>query len=336
MAMISMGDMAQTFVLRQMSTNMKQDATTAAKELATGRSADVGRKLAGELAPLNGIETSLSRLNGYKVATDNAALTANAMQNVFENINRLTENLGTSLLNAGTMESTRTLSTLANDAAQRFESVLTALNTTVGGRSLFAGVANDSPAVASPDVILTALETAITAAGAVTADDINTTVTAWFQSPTGFGAIGYTGGTGAARFAISSDDKADLAITAADPALRDTLKSLALVALVDRATVVPNSGVAADLARAAGTSLLQSASDRASLQGRLGLTQARIDQAQTRNTAEQSMLEIARADLVAIDPFEAATRMEAAQTQLETLYSVTARLSRLSLVDFLR
>jgi flagellar hook-associated protein 3 FlgL len=48
------------------------------------------------------------------------------------------------------------------------------------------------------------------------------------------------------------------------------------------------------------------------------------------------MLEIARADLVAIDPFEAATRMEAAQTQLETLYSVTARLSRLSLVDFLR
>jgi flagellar hook-associated protein 3 FlgL len=81
---------------------------------------------------------------------------------------------------------------------------------------------------------------------------------------------------------------------------------------------------------------LQSASDRASLQGRLGLTQARIDQAQTRNTAEQSMLEIARADLVAIDPFEAATRMEAAQTQLETLYSVTARLSRLSLVDFLR
>jgi flagellar hook-associated protein 3 FlgL len=37
-----------------------------------------------------------------------------------------------------------------------------------------------------------------------------------------------------------------------------------------------------------------------------------------------------------VDPYEAATKLEAAQSQLEALYTVTARLSRLNLVDFLR
>jgi flagellar hook-associated protein 3 FlgL len=86
----------------------------------------------------------------------------------------------------------------------------------------------------------------------------------------------------------------------------------------------------------AATSLLQNDTDRAFLRGNLGFAQARIEQAQTRNESEIAALEIARSDLLSIDPYEAATRLEAAQTQLETLYSVTARLSRLRLVDFLR
>ena len=142
--------------------------------------------------------------------------------------------------------------------------------------------------------------------------------------------------TAGGPIAISTEDKLDLAITAADPALQNTIKSLALVALIDRKTVVTDLKTGALLAQIAGTSLLQNHTDRALLAGRLGLAQARIDQTQTRNSAEESALLLARSDLFAVDPYEAATRMEATQTQLETLYSVTARLSRLSLVDFLR
>ena len=46
--------------------------------------------------------------------------------------------------------------------------------------------------------------------------------------------------------------------------------------------------------------------------------------------------ELRRRGIVAADPFETANALEAAKTQLETLYALTARLSRLNLADYLR
>lgn len=336
MALIGIGDMAQTFLLRHMTTGMKHDARIAAQELTTGQSADISRKLRGDMTGLSAIRTSLSRLEGYRVATDNAALTANAMQSTLSNIDALTEGLGLALVNSGMGENPKTLEALVNDTAKRLDGALSALNSRVAERSLFAGVRSDGPAMANSGTILTALEAHITSTGAVTATDIAAEVTVWFQSSSGFATQGYLGGTGNSPIPISPDDELDLAITAADPALRDTIQALALVALIDRGNVVPDTDTALELAQTAGTALLQSNSDRAILAGTLGLAQGRIDQAQTRNQAEDAALQMAQSDLVAVDPYEAATRMEAAQSQLETLYAITARLSRLSLVDFLR
>jgi flagellar hook-associated protein 3 FlgL len=336
MAMIGLGDMAQTFMLRRHTVEFKQNASVAAQELTTGRSANISAKLGGDLSHLMGIETTLTQLKGYRVATDTSALIATSMQSALSNIERLTEDIGTSLLQAGLLERNGALPMIAKDGAQRLDAIISVLNTKVGDRQLFSGVLTDRASIASSDVILAELETAISGAGAITAADIEATVSNWFQSPSGFASIAYGGGPPPSSVAISAEDRITLDITAADPAFRETLKSLAIVALIDRGTAVPNEAVAAGLARTAGTALLQTHSDRATLAGRLGHSQARIDEAQTRNLAEDSALQLARSDLVAIDPFEAATRMEAAQTQLETLYSVTARLSRLSLVDFLR
>ena len=41
-------------------------------------------------------------------------------------------------------------------------------------------------------------------------------------------------------------------------------------------------------------------------------------------------------EIVAADPFDAATGLQAAEAQLEALYTLTARLSRLSLTEYLR
>jgi flagellar hook-associated protein 3 FlgL len=315
---------------------MKQQANTAAQELTTGYSANIGRKLGGDLTRFAGIEASLSRLTGYKVATDFAATTTTAMQTVFGQIDALTAGVGTSLLNAANAETPRALDGLVADASQRFDAVLASLNTKVGDRTLFAGTAADGAAVASSNTILSALETAVTGAGAVTSAEIESAVVAWFDDPGGFETIGYLGNQDTASVSISEEDKVSLGFTAATPAIRNTLKSLAMIALAGRNTVIPDADTGTQVVRLAATALLQNDTDRANLAGDLGFAQARIDQAQTRNEAEASALQLARSDLVAVDPYEAATRLEAAQTQLETLYSVTSRLSRLRLVDFLR
>ncbi|RUS61024.1 flagellar biosynthesis protein FlgL [Pseudorhodobacter sp. E13] len=336
MGLVSLGDMAQSFMLRRMTTSLKQDSQVAAKELTTGRSADTSRTLRGDYSQLSGLQASLARLTGYQSATSSAALTSSTMQATLRTISDLTEGMGVNLLNAGTLTDGGTSSAFLQDVTERFDAVISSLNTKVGDKSLFAGIASDQPALVSSDVILSALEAEITSAGATTAQDIESVVSNWFAASSGFASVAYLGGAAASPLAISPDDKVELAITAADPALRDGLKALSLAALAARGTVTADATTKTELSRLAGASLLQNESDRMLLAGRLGLAEARIDQAQTRNQSEISALQMARSDMVAVDPYEAATRMEAAQNQLETLYSVTARLSRLRLVDFLR
>lgn len=336
MPLNSIGDMAQTFMLRRLTTSMKQQANTAAQELTTGYTASIGQKLGGDLTRLSALEGTMSRLKGYGIVTESATMTANAMQTVFGHIDKLTQGVGTSLLSAVNAENPQALQRMVTDTTARFESVLASLNTKTGDKTLFSGIISDGPAVASSDMILSAIEAAVISAAATSAVDIEAAVSAWFVDPAGFAVVGYLGGPAARALAVSAEDKVDLGFTAMDPAIRGTLKSMALVALVGRAAVVPDTETGGQLLKMAGGSMLQNDSDRTALAADLGHVQARLDQAQTRNQAESSTLQLARSSLLAVDPYEAATRMEAAQTQLETLYSVTARLSRLRLVDFLR
>ena len=68
----------------------------------------------------------------------------------------------------------------------------------------------------------------------------------------------------------------------------------------------------------------------------VGISEAQITDTLTRNASEASALAIARNGIVAADPYETASNIEAVSIQLETLYSLTARLSRLTLVNFLK
>ncbi len=90
------------------------------------------------------------------------------------------------------------------------------------------------------------------------------------------------------------------------------------------------------LARFAATALMETATARSDVAARIGSAEQKIAEATSRNSAEQLALKIARSDILGVDPFEATSALTDAQNKLEALYSVTARLSRLSLVDFLR
>ncbi|PQO24558.1 flagellar biosynthesis protein FlgL, partial [Rhodobacteraceae bacterium WD3A24] len=72
------------------------------------------------------------------------------------------------------------------------------------------------------------------------------------------------------------------------------------------------------------------------LEGRVGAAEARVERAAARNSAEATAMESARNDLVGRDPFETASALQETTARLEKIYTVTARLSRLSLLEFLR
>ena len=73
-----------------------------------------------------------------------------------------------------------------------------------------------------------------------------------------------------------------------------------------------------------------------SLARRIGTVEAQIEVARSRNSAEETSLDILRSEIGSVDPYEAGTRLETIRSQLESLYLVTARVARLSLAEYLR
>ena len=212
---------------------------------------------------------------------------------------------------------------------------MSALNTRLGERSLFSGQATNTTAVASADAMLTALQTALTTAGAVSSADVQASVNAWFDDPAGFEATIYQGGQVLGPVPIGPDQNAQIDVTAKDPAIIQTLKGLAMGALLSRGVLSGSDVARSDLAKRAGESLAGSQTTIAQLGARLGTTEATIENAAIRNDAEKFVLQSARLNLLSVDPYETAAKYQETQGQLQTLYTLTARASRLNLVDYL-
>ena len=210
---------------------------------------------------------------------------------------------------------------------------MAALNTRMGAKSLFSGMATDRSAVVDSTVMMAALDTAI--AGALSSADVETALDDWFSDPAGFAAVVYQGGDALAAVPIGRDQTARIDVTALDPAIVATIKGLAMASLLAHGALAGSAVARADLAQRAGESLASSQTGMAELEARLGTVEASIVNAGVQNDAEKSALETARLGLLSVDPYETAARLQEAQTQLETLFSITARMSRLSLVNYL-
>ena len=95
---LSLGDLATSFMLQNRGSALKTEMSRLTQELTSGQVSDVKSVLAGNYSYLTGIESSMSRLQGYKTATAEAAQFAGSMQSVLEKIQESTSNLGANLI----------------------------------------------------------------------------------------------------------------------------------------------------------------------------------------------------------------------------------------------
>jgi flagellar hook-associated protein 3 FlgL len=274
----------------------------------------------------------LARLDGYRSVNAEAALRATALQTALGTISAQSESSANALLSASTSGNRGQIDTAGRQAHDDLRSTMAILNGRFADRALFSGTETTTAPLPDADGFLANIQASF--GPIATAADLVTAVDAWFAAPTGFAAT-YQGGAGTAPMDIAPGETADLDVRANDPVLRSTLRGQVLAALLDTSLFATNQPERAALAQTAAEALLTSATDRTTLAARIGVAEEKIDGAVTRNAAERSALDIARTSLLAADPYEAATRLEAAETQLKSIYSVTARLSRLSLVDYL-
>lgn len=334
MTVQSIGDQARAFAMQAASTRIKTTMATLTAELSSGEVADLGSRLQGNTQELAGIEARLSMLAQFTRNAAEAAAHTNGMQDALTSVQSMTNGLGQGLYLEPEAVTDDLMTARSAQAASVLQAAIGQLNGSVGQRFLFSGTQSDTPPLASADAILTALDAKV--AGLTTAEDVARAVSDWFDAPLGMGGfsdVAYHGGSGGQTTPIGEDTAITLTTTALSPAIRDSLKSLATAAMVDRVTLAGTEE--RKLLKTAGKGLLDNSPALIAEMSRVGYVQQVVSTAQTEGTAATATLQTARNTLREADPLATAAALSEAETKLQTLYSVIGRLSQLKLVDYL-
>jgi flagellar hook-associated protein 3 FlgL len=335
MSFRTVGDLAQSFLMNRQSAALKAEVRRLSTELATGRSADLPARLRGDFTAHAALTRSRALAEAQVRALAEARSLAEAAQTALGSVQQAVEAASAGLLAAAGAGTPADLARAGAEARRGFEAAVGALNLRPADRAAFGGAATDRPPLAPAEEILAHLA-ALTAA-APTAAAAVAAVDAWFDTPGGgFETLAYRGAEAdLAPVPLAPGETAAPPPRADDPALRQALKALALGALIGTAAAA-DPGAPHALARAAGERALAATGGVIGLRTSLGAAEAALAAAEARAAAEVAAGERALADLVATDPYEAATRLEAVQGRLEALQALTVRLARLSLAELLR
>lgn len=336
MPTISIGDMARHFNATRTNLQIRDRMVTLGQELSSGLVADLPAHLGGDQARLADLDRRIALSDSFGRASRELGQMLSVIQTTFDSLDSMRATLADQFIQI-TENSPRAQRTQASEAgAQGFVQMVDAFNTRFGNNALFAGAATDGAALAPAQDMLDDIRIAI--GGAVAATDVIDAITQWFDDPAGgFATMGYLGDTGA-PLTRTIDTGAEVTVTArADhAAIRDLLKAGAIAAMAgDPALGLPDDTTAYML-RESGLQMMAVVTPLTELRAAVGLSEERVEIATSRLAARKAALTVMRNDLSLADPYETATALQAVQTQLETHYTLTARMARLTLTEYLR
>lgn len=336
MPAIGTPDLLSQSLLSRSLARVDKDLARAGRELTTGLRDDPVEATRGDPFILYRVERDLALNEAASATIGLARGRTETTQLALEKLQQSLSPLGAGVLGATSIGDLQGATTRAAGARDAFQSMVNALNSRFGDRSLFAGAATDGAAVAQAENILS--DIAARAAGATDAAGVVAAVDGYFYTdPTGYADAGYLGSTRNADSAqLGEGESLDYALRADNDDIKAALSAVALAVIAGD----PPAGIGAD----AQLDLLGQSAERAiaatdaviELRGGLGVAEARVEEIFVRAEAERNLLTEARNRLVARDQFEAATEFNALEAQMQSILTITARLSNLTLTNFLR
>lgn len=326
-----------SFTRRNRTTSViKARIDVASKEAVTGRRSDLTKATNGQVGSahllqkaLNDIDQS-SRMNTLsKTRLDLIGQGISGARGFMGGI----DTRGLIALESG---SAAGLEVIAAEARESIKNVMGSLGAKQGTRYLMSGDGADKPPFADTDILLADVQNILeTATDHATAD---AALDAYFNDPDGgFEARIYTGGIDPAPpLQIGGGQTVDFDLRANNEAFKEALRGLAVMATTQSAGYEIGTEDFADIfggglgAAATGTSKM------ITLESTLGIHAETIQKADNQAQAEQLSLSAAFQSIVGRDQFEAAAELKQLEVQLESSYIITARLSDLTLTNYLR
>lgn len=325
------GDMARWTTGVKNTSQIKGQLRELTQELASGKKADLTKHLGFDQLRVNEIDEKLRRLDAFSAVRANSKMLLNTQQTALGKLEASRTGLSKSVLAIGLQPTSLDVSIASDDGRSRFADMVRDLNTTVAGQSVFSGSETGVAALPDGQSILANLEASIDFTQPP--DAIIADINAYFLSDTGpYATTHYGGGddTGMQR-QVAPGVTVGIGSNALDPGIRAVLAGTAAISVAQNVSDADDR--LALLKQAAGN--LVSTDGLIGLRGKIGLSQARIEQAQAQSEASSAALQLEHNDRVSADPFETATRLQKVQTQLETHFTMLGRMAKLSLVNYI-
>jgi flagellar hook-associated protein 3 FlgL len=328
---------------------LQAQLVTAQQELASGRHADVGVTLGGRTTETVSLRQQYGRFTTYIETNSTVTTRLDVTQATLKSFTDTAQKFISTLLAAKDTDVGPSVS--QGEARANLIALMDGLNSTLGGQSLFGGDNSSvqpitdyygTPTPASR----TAVTSAFTAAfGTPPSDPANTGITsaamqtfldgsydALFQEPA-WSTNWSSASDNNLESRISSTEQIQSSTNANEDAFRGLAQAYTMVADLGVGTL--NKDAFGAVVNSAVKIVTKAIQDLAGEQARLGTASARVSAANDRMTAQRNIMNTQIENLEAVDPFEASTRVTTLLTQLETSYSLTARVQKLTILNYL-
>lgn len=350
MTISSISTASLTSLLSQSVNTMQSQLANAEMEVSTGQDADVGLSLGASTGGAISLQQQQSFMQTLTTTNNTATTRLSTTQSTLSNMQTTAQSFLNSLIsNQGTQSNSSILQTSATSGLQ---SLTSDLNSTLSGSYLFAGTNTSNPPI-----------TNFFASGASNATAVNNAIQAQFGNPPDFSTTTSAqmssflapGGAFDSLFSgdwststgsgwssasdqtltsqISNTNTENTSVSANQTAFRQLAEAYTMV------STLGSQNLSSDAYQAMTTqaqSLLSSAiAGLTDIQSNVGVVQASITTSNNQMSAQMTILSTQVDNLESADAYDASTKVNALQTQIQTAYSLTSQLHQLSLVNYL-
>ena len=317
--------------------NAQTEITKLQTEAVTGTYADVGLELGTRTSTSVDYNRESSRLQSIMDSNSIAEQRMDASQLAMENMSASAQTLLNSVIALSGNTDASSLSVAKTTAMSTLENFVSYSNTSVNGEFLFSGINTDVQTLSDTfitditDDFNAAFSTQFPDPSSVTADDMKAFL-ADYQD-----GLDWSSWTGASETTMSSRVSTSETVSTSTTANSDGFKNLVLASVISSQLV--NSGLNASALAVVNdttTSLAGSAISGIDTQrAQIGLSQERVEKANTYMSAQKTIIDTQLNNLVGVDTYEASTRLTTLLNQVETSYTITSKIQGLSLVNYL-
>ena len=335
---VHISDISRNLTLRLANVSAKSQLNTLTQELSSGIKSNIIKSLNGNLSTINSIEHQIKNINSYQAGIESTIIQLDSVQASISSISSITSDLSTSLISEAGRGSDQDLKIITMKGYDELNSVINYINITANGRYSLSGSKTDTAPLPPASNIIKAITTSLP--NPHSADDIIDVVEEWFSTPaeeSRFVKEIYQGSiTSKTTTLIGNDSTITINTTALDKGFLETIKGATLLAISDALSTTLTNTEVRSLALRSGQILASSNLELSDTRAEIGIQQQKVSHEKTRQTAELLALDLSRSNLLVADRYETASALIEAEMHLQNILTLSSRILRLSLSDYLR